>query len=182
MLDSIAAQFFIAFALGLDAFSVCLGIGLQQIRLKKIAVIGLWIGFFHIIMPLIGLLLGSLLFERVANVTEITSGLLLFGLGAYMIIHTFGEHYHYQQRQTTLNVMAIILLAFSVSIDSFPVGISLGMSGIEATLTLLMFGVITTTLTWLSLLIGKKVQRNIGRSFDWLGGVILCFLGLYIIF
>ncbi|KHF28283.1 manganese efflux pump MntP [Anoxybacillus sp. BCO1] len=35
-----------AFALGMDAFSVSLGMGLLRLRLKQIAYIGLTVGFF----------------------------------------------------------------------------------------------------------------------------------------
>lgn len=181
MLDSITAQLFLAVALGLDAFSVCLGIGLQPLRLKKIFIIGLWIGTFHIFMPLLGLWVGTFLVDWAANFTELISGLLLFGLGIHMIIYTFAEDYGHQRR-LIVDGTALIMLAFSVSLDSFPVGISLGMSGIATMLTLLLFGMVTTVMVWTSLIIGKKIQSNYGRSFEWLGGFILCLLGLYVIF
>ncbi|SEO23174.1 Putative Mn2+ efflux pump MntP [Amphibacillus marinus] len=183
MLHSMLAQLFIAFALGLDAFSVCLGIGLQPIRLKKIAAIGLWIGGFHIIMPLLGLLIGSFLFDWISDFTELISGLLLVGLGMHIIFNTFAENYHQAaQKKQSFHTSAMLVLAFSVSLDSLPVGISLGVSGFATTLTLLIFGIVTTILTWISLLIAKKIQHNFDRSFDWIGGLTLCIIGLTVIF
>ena len=41
----------VAFALGLDGFSVSLGFGMQQIRMRHVATIGALIGLFHIIFP-----------------------------------------------------------------------------------------------------------------------------------
>lgn len=48
-----------AFALGMDAFSVSLGMGMASIRLKQIVKVGLTVGLFHIWMPLIGMLTGN---------------------------------------------------------------------------------------------------------------------------
>ena len=41
-----------AFALGMDAFSVGLGMGMIQLRFRQILYIGLVIGIFHMFMPL----------------------------------------------------------------------------------------------------------------------------------
>lgn len=181
MLNSIVTQLILAIVVSFDAFSVCLGIGLQPIRLKKVAEIGIWIGLFHILMPLIGLLLGSFLNDRFTHLTELLSGLLLFGIGAQLIFQTFAEQTR-QSSPKTLTTSAITMLAFSVSIDSFPVGISLGISGFHTALTLVLFGSVSMFAAWLSLLIGKKIQHNIDLSLAWIGGLILCILGLKIIF
>ena len=42
-----------AFALGMDAFSVGLGMGMIQLRFRQILYIGLVIGIFHMFMPLL---------------------------------------------------------------------------------------------------------------------------------
>lgn len=181
MLDSVLTPLILSFIVSFDAFSVCLGIGLQPLRLRKIATIGLWIGIFHMIMPLLGLLIGTLLTSRVTILAELISGLLLFGLGAQMIFDTFTV----KTRSPTdkkFTLPAIIFLAFSVSLDSLPVGISLGISGFQTTITLILFGSISTGMAWLSLLIGKRVQRNLDHSLAWIGGAILCLLGLMVIF
>lgn len=181
MVDSIVTPLLLAFVVGLDAFSVCLGIGLQPLRLKRIASIGLSIGFFHMLMPLLGILIGSLLVESITHLAELLSGLLLFGLGAYMIFQTFAINQRTIEPKKLTN-LTIMLLAFSVSLDSFPVGISLGMFGFHASVTILLFCGVSTLMAWVSLLIGKKIQRNLDRSLAWVGGAVLCILGLVIIF
>lgn len=47
-----------AFALGMDAFSVSLGMGMMTLKIRQILYIGVTIGIFHIIMPFIGMVLG----------------------------------------------------------------------------------------------------------------------------
>ena len=44
-----------AFALGMDAFSVSLGMGMMALKIRQILYIGVTIGIFHIIMPFIGM-------------------------------------------------------------------------------------------------------------------------------
>lgn len=180
MLNSVLTPLILAFVVAIDAFSICLGIGLQPLRLRKILSIGLWIGLFHMVMPLLGLTVGALLTENISIVTELTSGLLLFGLGSHMIFSTFTQKTESTTR--TMTSTSIIFLAFSVSLDSFPIGISLGMTGFQTTLTLILFGSVSTSMAWLGLLIGKKIQHNLGPSLTWIGGGILCLFGLHIIF
>ncbi|MFP9216859.1 manganese efflux pump MntP family protein, partial [Enterococcus faecalis] len=50
-----------AFALGMDAFSVGLGMGMVKLRKKQIFYIGFIIGLFHVIMPLAGMAAGNML-------------------------------------------------------------------------------------------------------------------------
>ncbi|HHU20305.1 MAG TPA: hypothetical protein GXZ58_08875 [Bacilli bacterium] len=181
MLRSMLTPLILSIVVAFDAFSVCLGIGLRPLRLKKIATIGLWIGFFHMLIPLLGILIGSILIDRITHLAELLSGLLLFGIGAYFVFQTFAEQIR-QAPPRTLTIPAIIMLALSVSIDSFPVGISLGMSGFQTTLAIALFGSVSMCAAWTSLLIAKKVQRNIDRSLTWISGAILCLIGLKIIF
>jgi len=59
--------FLIAVALGTDAFSMAVGVGLCGITRKKIFLISFVIALFHIFMPLGGLLLGTWLGKTVDN-------------------------------------------------------------------------------------------------------------------
>ena len=47
-----------AFALGMDAFSISLGMGMYRLRFKQMLNIGLIVGIFHILMPLLGMIAG----------------------------------------------------------------------------------------------------------------------------
>lgn len=48
-----------AVALGLDAFSLGIGIGMKGIRLRDVLRISIVTALFHIIMPLIGMYMGK---------------------------------------------------------------------------------------------------------------------------
>lgn len=64
----------VAFAVGMDAFSVSLGMGMIPIRLRQIFRIGLLVGTFHILMPLVGMITGKLLSEQLGALATYIGG------------------------------------------------------------------------------------------------------------
>lgn len=170
---------FIALALGMDAFSVSLGLGMQKIRLKRIFIIGIVVGSFHVIMPFIGILAGKVISSGMGGWTELLSGLLLFGIGAHMIFSAF----NFQSRPIFNTAgLGLIFFAFSVSLDSFSLGLSIGMSEIKIILSVAVFGTVSGVLTWAGLLLGRKVQGMFGAYSEILGGSVLCGFGLLQVF
>ncbi|TMN22008.1 manganese efflux pump [Lentibacillus cibarius] len=170
---------FMAIALGMDAFSVSLGLGMQQLRLKRIAFIGVVIGIFHIIMPFIGILLGQAISGQFGDYTTLIGGLLLFGIGAQMFFSAF----NYESPKLVQPAgMGLLFFALSVSLDSFSVGLSLGMSEVRTVVTLLSFATASMVLTWAGMILGRKVHGLLGVYSEMLGGSILCGFGLYVLF
>ncbi|ASK62074.1 hypothetical protein CFK37_07815 [Virgibacillus phasianinus] len=178
-LGELVSLIFMAFALGMDAFSVSLGMGMQRIRLKRIAYIGIVIGIFHIIMPFIGIVLGKAISGQIGDVTVFIGSLLLFAIGAQMFFSAFN---HEAKKFIQPTGIGLILFAFSVSLDSFSVGLSLGMSGVKTFIALLLFGGASMVLTWIGMIAGKKVHGILGVYSEMLGGSILCAFGLLLLF
>ncbi|MFD2761018.1 manganese efflux pump MntP [Lentibacillus juripiscarius] len=170
---------FMAIALGMDAFSVSLGLGMQKIRLKRIALIGIIIGFFHMLMPFIGILLGQAISTQIGEYTVLAGGLLLFGIGAQMVFSAFN---HEAPQLAQPAGIGLLFFALSVSLDSFSVGLSLGLSDVRTVVTLLMFGTASMILTWAGLIFGRKVHGFLGVYSEILGGSILCGFGLHVLF
>src|SRR6476646_6290645 len=75
-----------AFALGMDAFSIGLVMGMFRMRLRQIFFIGLTVGFFHIWMPLLGIICGRFLSEQFGTFAAYAGGILLVLLGIQMFI------------------------------------------------------------------------------------------------
>lgn len=175
----IISLIFVAIALGMDAFSVSLGMGMQQLRLKKVMEIGLIFGFFHILFPFVGIIIGKLLSIKIGYIATLISGLILVGIGVQMILTAF----NHEHKSNILPLrFGLIFLGLSVSVDSFPVGLSMGMSGVKTVIALFLFGLTSTCMTWTGLLFGRKVRGLLGVYSEMLGGSILCTFGLMIIF
>ncbi|CAH0345068.1 manganese efflux pump [Bacillus sp. CECT 9360] len=168
-----------AFALGMDAFSVGLGMGMFKLRLRQIFIIGLTVGFFHIWMPLLGILTGRFLSVQFGTYAIYAGGMLLLILGLQMFISGI--------RNGEGSLLApvgigLFIFALSVSLDSFSVGLTLGIYGAKTAVALICFGFAATVLTWLGLLFGRRVQGLLGVYSEVLGGSILFAFGLKLLF
>lgn len=173
--EELITLFVMAFALGMDAFSVGLGMGMLRLRLKRIFRIGLIIGLFHVLMPLFGMLIGDYLSEHFGKMAAMVGGILLLLLGAQMIYSSlFGG----EETLVAPVGFGLFLFALSVSLDSFSVGLSLGIYGARMLATVLMFGAVSMVLTWTGLLMGRKFQNWLGTYSEILGGCILFVFGL----
>ncbi len=175
MVGEVMTLILMAFALGMDAFSVGLGMGMYKLRLRKIFSIGMTIGLFHVWMPLVGLIAGKFLSEKFGTFATLIGGLLLFLLGIQMIWSSFKKG---EEKMITPVGFGLLIFALSVSLDSFSVGLTLGIYGAKTIMVLLCFGIMATVQTWAGLLLGRKVQGWLGNYSEALGGTILLAFGL----
>lgn len=166
----------IGFALGLDAFSLGIGIGLRGIRKLDILKLGLVVALFHMIMPLIGMAAGQAVSSLLGGVAAKAGGLLLLLLGGSMIYGSFRGG-----QQVTLDhrtAAGLLLFAFGVSIDSFSAGVSLGIFAADLLVTMLVFGFFGGAMSVAGLLLGRSVGRGLGEYGEACGGAILFAFGV----
>ncbi|MCL6571528.1 MAG: manganese efflux pump MntP family protein [Bacillus sp. (in: Bacteria)] len=175
MVSEIATLLLMAFALGMDAFSVGLGMGMYELRYRKIFKIGITIGLFHVWMPLVGLIAGKFLSEKFGMFATFMGGLLLLILGVQMMWMGLKKG---EETVITPIGFGLLVFALSVSLDSFSVGLTLGIYGAKTILVILCFGIAATLQTWAGLLLGRKVQGWLGAYSEALGGAILFAFGL----
>ncbi|RSK28955.1 manganese efflux pump [Bacillus sp. HMF5848] len=175
LISELLTLFFMAFALGMDAFSIGLGMGMIRLRLKQIFLIGVVIGIFHIWMPLIGMVIGRFLSHQFGNIAAYLGGGLLLFLGIQMIVSSFKDD---EGPMLTPVGFGLLVFAFSVSVDSFSAGLSLGIYGARTIVTVAMFGIVSMALTWLGLFIGRHTQSWFGTYSEALGGSILLAFGI----
>lgn len=170
---------FMSVALGMDAFSIGLGMGMLSLRLKQIMKIGITIGLFHMLMPLAGMTIGKQISLYFGNIAGLIGGLLLVILGVTMIRSSFSSN---DEPFVQPVGIGLLVFALSASLDSFSVGLSLGIYGAKTWLTILMFGMMSMLLTWAGLIMGKKVQKWFGSYGEAFGGCILLAFGVKILF
>ncbi|MDQ6420992.1 manganese efflux pump MntP family protein [Paenibacillus sp. LHD-117] len=166
----------IAVALGFDAFSLGLGIGLKGIRLRDILKLGFVIGLFHVLMPVGGLVTGQLVSGLLGQVASTAAGILLILLGGHMIYSSLkGEEVRSFDHRSFLG---LLVLALSVSVDAFSVGVTLGMFSADLWLTIMLFGLLGGLMSMLGLFLGRKVSGNLGEYGEAFGGAILLVFGV----
>jgi putative Mn2+ efflux pump MntP len=165
-----------AIALGMDAFSLGIGIGMKGIRLFDILKISLVIGFFHIVMPLMGMFMGHYVSSLLGGVAAAAGGGLLILLGSHMIYSSLrGDAVQSFDHRT---LWGLLVFALSVSIDSFSVGVSMGMFSGDLMLTVVLFGLFGLVMSMAGLLLGRNVANWVGEYGEAVGGVILVVFGI----
>lgn len=165
-----------AVALGMDAFSLGIGIGLKGIRRKDVLRLSAMIALFHVVMPLGGMLMGQYVGALLGGIATSAAGALLLLLGGHMVYSSIrGESVDSIDHRT---VWGTLVFSFSVSIDSFSVGVSLGMFASHMFVTVLLFGAIGGLMSVLGLMLGRHVSSTLGGYGEALGGVILFGFGL----
>ncbi len=169
-----------AVALGMDAFSLGVGIGMRGIRLKRILALSSIIALFHVLMPLAGMYAGQYVSGLLGAVASRASGVLLLLLGGHMVYNSFrGDNVQSVNHQT---VWGMLLFAFSVSVDSFSVGVSLGMFAVDIITAVLLFGLFGGLMSVLGLMLGRRASQSLGDYGEACGGIILLTFGLLFVF
>ena len=170
----------IASALGMDAFSLGIGIGMRGIRLLHILRMSTIIGLFHLVMPLMGMLAGQYMGSLLGEIASGAGGILLVLLGLHMVYSSIKGEKASPVDYTTF--WGTLLFALGVSVDSLSVGVSLGLFATDIVLTVLLFGLAGGTLSILGLWLGNKVAPGLGGYGEAFGGVILFVFGIQFIF
>ena len=83
--------FFIAIGLAMDAFavSVCKGLSMFKMNWRKAFTIAIYFGFFQMVMPLLGFLLGMSFSEWIEAIDHWIAFILLSFIGGKMIKESF---------------------------------------------------------------------------------------------
>ncbi len=178
---SILTLLALAVALGSDAFSLCVGIGIAGVNRRQIARISLMVLVFHIVMPLLGWYVGGFLGAKVGQAASVAGALLLVFLGVKMIWDAIkpGDE---EPSFTITTIGGLLLLSASVSMDALSVGFTLGTQHVNLALAAGVIGVVAGMMTFCGLTLGKYVGGKIGDKAQLVGGIILMGIGIKLFF
>ena len=171
----------IAVGLAMDALAVslCKGMALKRPDPKSMIIIGLWFGVFQGVMPIIGYLLGSSMYDLISDYDHwIAFGLLLI-IGLNMIRESFSKDE--ENIDADLGFGTMFILAVATSIDALAVGITLAMDGGDIILSALVIGIVTMSISIMGVRVGAEVGSAFGKRAELLGGLILIAIGTKIL-
>lgn len=179
LLESTTPLILLAFAVGMDAFSVSLSVGLMRIRLRYLLIYLFLVGAFHVAMPFLGMLVGHLLSHKLGMIAQIIAGWMLIMIGTQMAIATFLE----KNTLKRINFLGILTLAFTVSLDSFSVGMSIGliMFSFNQFAVICLFGIVSALLATIGVVLARKGKVFLGKYSEAIGGLVLIVIGLQMI-
>ena len=166
--------FLMAISLSMDAFSLALAYGTLGMSNKNKIILSLVVGIFHLIMPLLGMLVGELILSLFKFNADIVVAIILSFIGIQMIVSSFKK----DEELKPLKFSEFFLFGLAVSIDSFSLGITLPNMGVSTIISPFIFAITSAVFTFASLLIGNKIEKILGKIATIIGGVILTLIGL----
>lgn len=167
-----------AVALGMDAFSLAIGIGLKGITRRRAAILCLVIGSTHVALTFLGIYTGMLLHAPLGKLANWLGAFMLLGLGLHMLYTSvFGNS---EEVSLSSTVPGLLLFALSVSVDALSIGFSIGLrSPAFGVVSAFTFGLFACILCGLGLWVGKRFNRVAGHFGEVLGACILIGYGVH---
>ena len=172
----------LAVALGTDAFSMCLGLGMTGVRRRQILIVSFTVLAFHVIMPLVGWFAGEIVGSLLGKAASIAGALVLIYLGVRMLYSAWKGGGDLSNQDALVTTGGMLLLAASVSMDALSVGFSLGTQNVDLPLTVSVIGVVAGVMTAAGLIFGRYVGSRMGERAVGFGGVLLVGIGVKLFF
>ncbi len=170
--------------LAMDAFSVSMANGLNEVNMKKnrMFLIAGTFAFFQFAMPMIGWICVHTIVEYFnsfqAFIPWIALILLLF-IGGSMLKEGFDQDAEEEEKKVGKG--ALLVQGIATSIDALSVGFTIAEYDLTMALVAsLIIAVVTFVICWCGLEIGKKFGTKLSNKASILGGVILILIGLEI--
>mgnify|MGYP006278526125 CR=1 FL=1 len=174
----------ISIALALDASGVSVSMGIdKKIKKSDIAFFIISFGFFQFLFSFLGGYFGILFNEYVFTLPCKLGGFIIFIVGILMIKEGFCEN----EKINKFTWYIKLLLGISVSIDAFVVGFSV-LNFLNSLFTIFRYSIIIGIITSFMTSISFKISTKIGKMYfvrkyaDFLGGIILVFFGIKMMF
>jgi putative Mn2+ efflux pump MntP len=172
----------LAVGLGIDAFSVAIGIGAanQKKSWSPVLRLAAAFGIFQFVMPLIGWLAGSTVVEMIENFDHWVAFGLLVLIGGNMIREGF-EKESDEARPDQTRGLPLLLLSIATSIDALAVGFSFSVLKAPILYPAAIIGVVCFIMTAVGMIFGKALARIFGRKVEIVGGLVLIGIGVKIL-
>ncbi len=173
-MSSLFTIIMIAISLSMDAFSVSIMYGTLNIRPKKVLIISILTGLFHFFMPIIGYFLGQQIFSALPISPSFLAGLIFLVLAVQMLLSICKQ----EEIIEFVGLISLFLFAFSVSIDSFSLGISLGAITDNLFLAAAIFSLTSFLFTYAGFKLGNKLEQVYGRYATLVASIVLLALSI----
>ena len=171
---SLIVIFMLAVGLSMDAFSLSMIYGTLNLPKKMQKLMSVMVGIFHFFMPLLGYQVGELILKVIKVNPDILVGIIFIILGIEMLLSLKKE----EQVKLLTGIASVIFFAFTVSIDSFSIGIGFGVASENMILPCIIFSLTSAIFTYMGVILGKKLSDKFGSITTLIGSIILLILGI----
>ena len=174
--------FLVAVGLGIDAFSVAIGIGAASTKKSWTPMLRLALAFglFQFVMPIAGWLAGL----TVVNVIGALDHWIAFALLAYVggkMIREGLEKESDEERADQTRGLPLLMLSIATSIDALAVGFGFSILKVPILLPAAIIGVVCFLMTAVGMMFGKVLAKIFGKKVEIFGGLVLIGIGIKIL-
>lgn len=176
-------SFLIALGLAMDAFAVSIGVSTSgQMPLLRSRLRLAWhFGVFQGGMTFLGWLAGKTIVGWIAAFDHWVAFALLVYVGVNLIrsgLSGAEKEIHVDPSKG----WSLVILSVATSLDALAVGLSFAMLGQEVIFPALLIGLVALVLSGFGLFAGHKLGQALGKRTAVLGGLLLLFIGIRILF
>lgn len=166
--------FIIAISLSMDAFSLSLAYGTQNLSKKNTLELSFVVGVYHFFMPIFGMVLGMTVVHILPISPDLLVCIILAVIGLQMIVETFKN----DGLSPIVTFGQLLIFGLAVSIDSFSVGIGLQAISENYLFCSSIFSLTSFAFTYLGLVLGRRLNQILGRLSTLVGGSALIIIGI----
>ncbi|MDQ6601987.1 MAG: manganese efflux pump MntP family protein [Chloroflexota bacterium] len=168
----------IFFSLGLDTLAVSLGLGLSGLPRSRWVRVGLTFALCEGLMPVVGLLIGQRLGTLFGEIAGYIAAGILVVIGGLEIREAVMDDDDDEPMLTGEKQRPLLLIGLSVSLDELAVGFALGVLHVPLGPALAYIAVQAFVLTFVGLLIGRRLGGHFGERAELAAGLVLALLGV----
>lgn len=163
----------------MDAFAVslCQGLIMGKVKMRKTVRIAFIFGIFQTIMPILGFCIGSIFSGKVSQYSNIIAFIILGYLGFNMIREARKENNCCTENGCSSK--ALLALGIATSIDALAIGFTFSfLKNFNIFMSSTGIGIITFIISAIGVVLGTKFGTLLESRAQYLGGMILIIIGI----
>ncbi len=169
---------FLGFSAGLSNFGGAVGLGVLPLtRRLRFEIVASFL-LMELLMPVLGLLLGSRLSGSIGSRGQFVAGLVLIAIGGYTLLETRREA---KDLKIPVRRRTVILLATALSLDNLVVGLGLGLLNAPIMVAAGFMGLCSLLLTVIGLELGRQLGSRVGERSELFSGLVLIAAGVFVL-
>ncbi len=167
-------------SLGLDTLAVSVGLGLSGLPRSRWVRVGVTFALFEGLMPVLGLLIGKSLSEKLGEIAAYAAAVILIVIGLLALREALTEDDNNDGDDLVEKTQGnrLLLTGLSVSLDELAVGFSLGVLQVPVGIALIYIAIQAFALTFIGVSFGGRLGAHLGRRAELASGIILTLLGV----